>query len=127
MCSSDLHVAPFPEEIPRRLIQLFSFKGDTVLDPFAGVGTSNKVAKQLGRKSVAFELSKEYCKLLKSKVASVKFDSDSGEVFDHSGKYEIKIAKEKLEKAQRDLKKAQKDYDELTKKESKKSGLMKFS
>lgn len=121
------HVAPFPEEIPRRLIRLFSFKGDTILDPFAGVGTSNKVAKQLGRRSIAFELSKEYCKLQKDKVASVKFDSDSEEIFDHSGKYGIKVAKEKLEKAERDLKKAQKDYDELTKKESKKSGIMKFT
>ena len=121
------HVAPYPEEIPRRLIRLFSFKGDTVLDPFAGAGTTNKVAKQLGRKSIAVEMSKEYCKLIKAKVSSVKFNSVGDEIFDHSGEYEIKIAKEKLEKAERDYKKTKKEYEELTKKRSKKSGIMKFT
>ena len=43
------HVAPFPLELPRKLIQLFTFKGDTVLDPFAGSGTTNKAARELGR------------------------------------------------------------------------------
>ena len=121
------HVAPYPEEIPRRLIRLFSFKGDTVLDPFAGAGTTNKVAKQLGRKSIGVEMSKEYCKLIKAKVSSVKFNSVGDEIFDHSGEYEIKIAKEKLEKAERDYKKTKKVYEELTKKRSKKSGIMKFT
>ncbi len=42
------HPAVFPEELARRVIQLFSFKGDTVLDPFVGVGTTCVVAKKLG-------------------------------------------------------------------------------
>src|SRR5205809_6200690 len=49
-------VAAFPEEIPRRLIRLFSFHGETVLDPFLGSGTTMKVAQELGRNSWGFEI-----------------------------------------------------------------------
>lgn len=51
-----LHPAIMPEEIPRRLIKLYSFHGDTVLDPFAGSGTTLKVAKELGRNYIGYEL-----------------------------------------------------------------------
>ncbi len=47
------HPAPFPEELPRRLIKLFSFREDVVLDPFLGSGTTCRVAKDLGRRSIA--------------------------------------------------------------------------
>ena len=49
-------IAAFPEEIPRRLIKLFSYVGETVLDPFLGSGTTSKVAMQLRRNSVGYEL-----------------------------------------------------------------------
>jgi len=52
-------IAAFPEEIPRRLIKLFTFVGETVLDPFLGSGTTMKVAKQLGRNSVGYEIDLE--------------------------------------------------------------------
>jgi len=121
------HVAPFPEELPLRLIQLFSFRNDTVLDPFAGCGTTNKVAKELGRYSVAVELSKEYCKLIENKVKNVKFNSHNGDIYDHGVEYEIKLTKEKLEKAKKDYEKAKKEYDNLIKLHSKeKGGLSKF-
>jgi site-specific DNA-methyltransferase (adenine-specific) len=54
------HPCPFPEEIPYRLIILYSYKGDTILDPFAGVGTTLKVAHHLGRKWVGYEIIEDY-------------------------------------------------------------------
>ncbi len=56
------HDAPFPAEIPRRLIRMFSFPGDTVLDPFLGTGTTARVAWSLGRRAVGYEISGEYLK-----------------------------------------------------------------
>jgi site-specific DNA-methyltransferase (adenine-specific) len=55
------HPAAFPEELPRRLISLFSFREDTVLDPFLGSGTTCRVAKNLGRRSVGVEIDPQYC------------------------------------------------------------------
>ncbi len=54
------HEAPFPEEIPRRLIRMFSFPGDTVLDPFLGTGTTAAVAIELGRNAVGYEINADY-------------------------------------------------------------------
>ena len=53
---SEGHPAPFPEELPRRLIKLHSFYGDYVLDPFLGTGTTAKVAQELGRKGRIFSI-----------------------------------------------------------------------
>ena len=49
----------FPEEIPHRLIRMFSIVGDTVLDPYAGKGTTGKVAEELGRKFVGYEIKED--------------------------------------------------------------------
>jgi len=57
------HPAPFPEELPHRLLQLYTFKGDIVLDPFAGSGTTCRVAKADGRNFVGYEISAEYVAL----------------------------------------------------------------
>jgi site-specific DNA-methyltransferase (adenine-specific) len=62
------HPAPFPEELPRRIIKLHSFVGDTVLDPFLGSGTTMKVAKELGRNSVGYEINPKYLKIIKKKT-----------------------------------------------------------
>lgn len=56
------HPCPFPEEIARRLIKLFSFYGDTVLDPFMGSGTTAMASKSLGRLYVGIELNPQFCK-----------------------------------------------------------------
>jgi len=61
-------IAAFPEEIPRRLIKLFSFKGETVLDPFLGSGTTMKVAKELGRNSYGYEIDLELKDIILEKV-----------------------------------------------------------
>ena len=50
------HDAMFPEELPRRLIKMYSFVGDTVLDPFLGSGTTCKIASELGRNSIGYEI-----------------------------------------------------------------------
>jgi site-specific DNA-methyltransferase (adenine-specific) len=57
------HPAAFPEDLPRRLIQLFSFREDTVLDPFLGSGTTCRVAKDLGRRSIGVELDEQFCRV----------------------------------------------------------------
>ncbi len=62
------HPAVFPEQIPWRLIQLFSKKGDTILDPMNGSGQTTKVANQLERKFIGIDLRKPYVKLAKSRL-----------------------------------------------------------
>jgi len=61
-------IAAFPEEIPRRLIKLFTFVGETVLDPFLGSGTTTKVAKELGRNSYGYEIDLELRDIILEKV-----------------------------------------------------------
>ncbi len=64
----DGHIAMFPEELPRRLIKMFSFVGDTVLDPFLGSGTTSLAAKNLGRNSVGYEINSEFLPYIKRKL-----------------------------------------------------------
>ncbi len=66
---SEKHPAPFPEELPYRLIKLYSFVGDTVLDPFLGTGTTAKVALDLNRKAIGYEINKKYLSLIKRKLS----------------------------------------------------------
>jgi len=61
-------VAAFPEEIPYRLIKLFSYVGETVLDPFMGSGTTLKVALELGRRAVGYEIDLELLDVAKKKL-----------------------------------------------------------
>lgn len=58
--STKNHPAPFPLELPRRLIQMFSFMGDTVLDPFVGSGTTVQAAVQLGRNAIGIDILDSY-------------------------------------------------------------------
>jgi site-specific DNA-methyltransferase (adenine-specific) len=61
-------IAAFPEEIPNRLIKLFSYKGETVLDPFMGSGTTPKVALELGRNAVGYDIDVELVETVKEKI-----------------------------------------------------------
>lgn len=57
------HPAPFPEELPRRLIHLYSFREDVILDPFVGSGTTCRVAEKLGRDSIGLDNNPDYIEL----------------------------------------------------------------
>lgn len=64
----DKHLAMFPEELPKRLVKMFSFVGDTVLDPFVGSGTTCLAAKNLNRNSVGYEINKDFLPAIKGKI-----------------------------------------------------------
>lgn len=66
------HIAPFPEEIPRRLIKLYSFKKDIVLDPFMGSGTVAVVARELQRNYIGYEINERYCELSNNRLRQLK-------------------------------------------------------
>ena len=73
-------IAAFPEEIPRRLIKLFTMVGETVLDPFLGSGTTLKVARELGRKGIGYEIDIELKDVIKKKLG-LDYDRWTGEEF----------------------------------------------
>lgn len=62
------HPAPFPEELPYRLIQLYTFEGDVVLDPFCGSGTTCIAALKTGRHYVGFDINEDYVKLARERI-----------------------------------------------------------
>ena len=63
------HPAPFPVELPRRCIELYTFAGDVVLDPFNGSGTTCVASKQTGRTYIGVDLSSEYCQIAEERLA----------------------------------------------------------
>lgn len=62
------HPAPYPMEIPRRLIKMFSFAGDTVLDPFGGTGTTALAAGETGRNSISVEIEPAYVDMIEDRL-----------------------------------------------------------
>ena len=66
------HPAPFPEELPHRLIQLYTFEGDVVLDPFCGSGTTCVAAKRLDRHYVGYDIHEEYLQLARDRIQSLE-------------------------------------------------------
>lgn len=66
----DKHLAMFPEELPRRLIKMFSFVGETVLDPFLGSGTTSLAAKKLNRNSAGYEINPDFIPVIKKKICT---------------------------------------------------------
>jgi len=68
----DKHLAMFPEELPRRLIKMFSFVGETVLDPFLGSGTTSLAAKNLARNSIGYEINEDFLPIIKEKLGIVQ-------------------------------------------------------
>ena len=91
----DGHIAVFPEELPRRLIKMFSFAGETVFDPFMGSGTTALAARNLQRNSIGYEINPDFRKFYEEKVSSsisfgtveYKYRTD-GNAFDIASKME---------------------------------------
>jgi len=78
-------IAAFPEELPYRAIKLFSYKGETILDPFAGSGTTMKVARELGRNSVGIEIKRSLVPIIKKKLGFGKQNT----LLNNDDKFEI--------------------------------------
>lgn len=70
------HPAPYPVEIPRRLIRMFSFVGDIVVDPFGGTGTTALAAMETGRNSASVEIDPAYVDLIEARLAQGRFESE---------------------------------------------------
>ncbi len=77
------HIAMFPEELPKRLIKMFSFAGETVFDPFVGSGTTSLAAKHLGRNSVGYEINRSFAPIIRSKLyeAQLSFSEEECQIF----------------------------------------------
>lgn len=94
----DKHLAMFPEELPRRLIKMFSFVGDTILDPFLGSGTTSLAAKNLNRNSVGFEINEDFMPIIEEKLNLKQKNLINGTLFEISkqdvlGNYKDQIKK----------------------------------
>lgn len=108
--STKYHPAPFPSELATRLVRMFSFAGDTVLDPFCGSGTTMVAALRTGRNSIGVEIDPDYCRMaaryLKAESSSLfseinlVFERVTAEnecmVREDQTLYEIKPARKKL-------------------------------
>ncbi len=87
----DGHIAVFPEELPRRLIKMFSFAGETVFDPFMGSGTTALAARNLQRNSIGYEINPDFKQYYEQKVvSSLSFDGASYSFACDNSKFEIK-------------------------------------
>ncbi|SMO63422.1 DNA modification methylase [Balnearium lithotrophicum] len=68
------HQAMFPEELPNRVIRMFSFVGETVLDPFLGSGTTAKVALELNRNVIGYEINEDFLQVIRKKLGMDNLD-----------------------------------------------------
>ena len=66
--STRQHPAPYPELLAERLIKMFSFVGDTVLDPFSGTGTTSIAAINCGRNSIGYEIDPAYASFARKRI-----------------------------------------------------------
>jgi len=83
--STKKHPAPYPLELAERLIRMFSFVGDTVLDPFSGTGTTSTAAMRHGRNSIGYEIDDTYAKLAYRRIRDARTLEMKAEVTLHGG------------------------------------------
>ncbi len=74
------HIAMFPEELPKRLIKMFSYEGETVFDPFLGSGTTSLAAENLNRNSIGYEINPSFLPLIREKIDGEQLRLDSPQV-----------------------------------------------
>lgn len=86
--STKEHPAPYPMELAERLVRMFSFVGDTVLDPFMGTGTTNAAAGLWGRNSIGVEVDQKYFEMGAHRICKVLYGHSAGVVILHRGKGE---------------------------------------
>jgi len=107
------HPAPFPLELASRLVRMFSFYGDTILDPFCGTGTTMVASLRYGRNSIGIDIDPEYCRMaarnLKKESSNLFFDTELSfekMTFDNTGYmqvcedqalYEVRSARKTME------------------------------
>lgn len=95
----DKHLAMFPEELPRRLIKMFSFVGDTVLDPFLGSGTTSLAAKKLNRNSIGYEVNEDFLPIIREKLGITQTTISEDATFEIIKQEKLKIDfKEEIKK-----------------------------
>lgn len=115
--STKFHPAPFPLELATRLVRMFSFHGDTVLDPFCGTGTTMIAALKHGRNSIGIDIEPEYCRMaagnlkkegnnlfLNAELIFEKLVADNSEqmkVCEERALYDTKSTKKAMEKAKK--------------------------
>lgn len=87
----DKHLAMFPEELPRRLIKMYSFIGEIVLDPFLGSGTTSLAAKKLNRNSIGYEINENFLPIIKEKLGILRKDIFEDATFEIIKQEEYKI------------------------------------
>lgn len=90
----DGHIAMFPEELPMRLIKMFSFSGETILDPFLGSGTTSLAAHNLCRNSVGYEINMDFIPTIKSKLNVSQSDLAATEYVFQEDRVEADLNKE---------------------------------
>jgi len=109
--STKRHPAPFPLQLATRLVRMFSFTGDTVLDPFAGSGTTMVAALRTGRDSIGVEIDPEYCRMtaryLKAETADLFSNAEllfekaatetASRVEEDQALYQVRPARKRLE------------------------------
>lgn len=86
----DKHLAMFPEELPYRLIRMFSFPNETVLDPFLGSGTTSAVAKKIGRNSIGYEINADFIPMIRERMETDAFDNGEVKIIRQESIYDIK-------------------------------------